>query len=108
MTGVHCSSATLLCVTLIIIYAGSNIKRCFLHETKDPQEIMVGSYQTRHFDICPGASSLYKDIESKVDDILKVGISYLGLIITHEEGHRSVLTNLEIAADKALSLIAVS
>ena len=38
-------------------------------ETKDPQEIMVGSYQTRHFDICPGASSLYKDIESKVDDM---------------------------------------
>jgi len=38
-------------------------------ETKDPQEIMVGSYQTRHFDICPGASALYKDIESKVDDM---------------------------------------
>jgi hypothetical protein len=38
-------------------------------ETKDPQEIMVGSYQTRHFDVCPGASALYKDIESKVDDM---------------------------------------
>jgi hypothetical protein len=38
-------------------------------ETKDPQEIMVGSYQTHHFDICPGASSLYKDIEFKVDDM---------------------------------------
>jgi hypothetical protein len=38
-------------------------------ETKDPQEIMVGSYQTHHFDICPGASALYKDIESKVDDM---------------------------------------
>jgi hypothetical protein len=25
--------------------------------------------QTHHFDICPGASALYKDIESKVDDM---------------------------------------
>jgi len=38
-------------------------------ETQDPQEIMVGNYQTRHYDICPGASVLYKDIESKGVDM---------------------------------------
>ena len=25
-------------------------------------EVMVGSYQTKHFDVCPGAQSLYKRI----------------------------------------------
>jgi len=38
-------------------------------EAQDPQEIMVGNYQTRHYDICPGASVLYKDIESKGVDM---------------------------------------
>ncbi|WP_242203384.1 cysteine peptidase family C39 domain-containing protein [Aestuariivivens insulae] len=36
--------------------------------------------------------------ESKIDELFKVSISFLGLIITHEEGHRSVLTNLEIGS----------
>jgi len=41
---------------------------------------------------------LIDDDEAKVDDILKFMTSFLGLIITHEEGHRSVLTNLEIGS----------
>jgi hypothetical protein len=35
----------------------------------DPQEITVGDYKTRYFDVCPGASNLYKDIESKGVDM---------------------------------------
>ena len=38
-------------------------------ETQDPQEIVVRDYQTRHYDMCPGATTLYKDIENKVDDM---------------------------------------
>jgi hypothetical protein len=38
-------------------------------ESKDPQEIKVGNYQTRYFDVCPVASTLYKDIESKGVDM---------------------------------------
>ena len=38
-------------------------------ETQDPQEIVVRDYQTRHYDMCPGATTLYKDIEEKVDDM---------------------------------------
>jgi hypothetical protein len=38
-------------------------------ETQDPQEIVVRNYQTRHYDMCPGATTLYKDIEEKVDDM---------------------------------------
>lgn len=37
-------------------------------ETKDSQEIQVGPYQTRHFDMCPAASELYSDIFDKVQD----------------------------------------
>ena len=39
------------------------------NEENDPQEIKVGSYQTKYFDVCPGASTLYSDIEEKVEDI---------------------------------------
>ncbi len=38
-------------------------------EMNDPQEITVGDYKTRYFDVCPGASNLYKDIESKGVDM---------------------------------------
>ena len=38
-------------------------------ETKDKEEVTVGGYQTRHFDMCADASKLYKNIESKVDDV---------------------------------------
>ena len=38
-------------------------------DEKDPQEITVGNYQTRYFHVCPGASTLYKDIESKGVDM---------------------------------------
>jgi len=33
-------------------------------ETEDVYELKIGDYQTRHYDICPGASTLYKKIES--------------------------------------------
>jgi len=39
------------------------------NEEDDPQEIKVGSYQTKYFDVCPGASALYSNIEEKVEDI---------------------------------------
>lgn len=39
------------------------------NEEDDPQEIQVGSYQTKYFDVCPGASSLYSNIEEKVEDL---------------------------------------
>lgn len=38
-------------------------------ESEDPGELMVGSYQTKFFDMCPGAQALYQDIESKVEDM---------------------------------------
>lgn len=38
-------------------------------ETQDSAEVMVGEYQTKYFDICPGATALYKDIESKGVDM---------------------------------------
>jgi len=38
-------------------------------DEKDPQEITVGNYQTKYFHVCPGASNLYKDIESKGVDM---------------------------------------
>ena len=38
-------------------------------EEDDPQELMVGSYQTKYFDMCPGATAVYTDIENKVEDM---------------------------------------
>ena len=38
-------------------------------EEEDAGEVKVGDYQTRHFDMCPGATALYKDIESKGVDM---------------------------------------
>lgn len=38
-------------------------------ETQDKEELMIGDYQTRHFDICPGATSLYSTIEDKNVDM---------------------------------------
>ena len=37
-------------------------------ETEDPQEIVIGDYQTRHYDMCPGASTLYRRIENQEID----------------------------------------
>jgi hypothetical protein len=37
-------------------------------ETEDPQELVIGDYQTRHYDMCPGASTLYRKIESQEID----------------------------------------
>jgi len=44
----------------------------------DTGELMVGDYQTRHFDMCPGATALYKKIDhdelavrtAKLQDVL--------------------------------------
>lgn len=35
---------------------------------------------------------------SKVDRFLQFGISFLGVAVTHEEGHRSILTDLEVGS----------
>ena len=43
-----------------ICYQSLNLQE----ETEDVYELIIGDYQTRHYDICPGASSLYKKIES--------------------------------------------
>jgi hypothetical protein len=39
------------------------------HETDPDMELKVGDYQTQHFHMCPGAKSLYQDIEDKVEDM---------------------------------------
>lgn len=38
-------------------------------ETQDPQEIVIGDYQTRHFDMCPAATVLYSKIENQEIDV---------------------------------------
>ena len=41
------------------------------NEDVTPEEggVTVGEYQTQHYDACPGATALYKDIESKGVDM---------------------------------------
>ena len=39
------------------------------HETDPNLELTVGDYQTKHYHMCPGAKTLYQDIEDKVDDM---------------------------------------
>ena len=38
-----------------------------MDETENDDQITVGDYTTRHFDICPSAQELYSDISSKTD-----------------------------------------
>ena len=38
-------------------------------DENDKEEIRIGNYQTKYFHVCPGASSLYGDIESKGVDM---------------------------------------
>jgi hypothetical protein len=38
-------------------------------ENEADMEIKVGDYQTQYFHMCPGAASLYQDIEGKVEDM---------------------------------------
>ena len=33
-----------------------------MNEEEDAGEIKVGSYQTKHFDMCPAATALYKSV----------------------------------------------
>ena len=42
---------------------------CESDETADSGEIIVGNYQTRHYDMCPSATKLYNDIDDQVDDL---------------------------------------
>jgi hypothetical protein len=46
-----------------------NVNTSVKEDENDPQEIKVGNYQTKYFHVCPGASTLYKDIESKGVDM---------------------------------------
>ena len=46
-----------------------NVNTSVKEDENDPQEIKVGNYQTKYFHVCPGASNLYKDIESKGVDM---------------------------------------
>ena len=43
----------------------------FVREEVEMGEVMIGNYQTKHFDVCPGAQGLYKRIvdEKLVDDM---------------------------------------
>jgi putative cell wall-binding protein len=38
-----------------------------MEEDENSDQITVGDYTTRHFDICPSAQALYSDISSKTD-----------------------------------------
>lgn len=37
-------------------------------ETEDAGELRIGQYQTRHFDMCPSATQLYKNIDEKTNN----------------------------------------
>lgn len=54
-------------------YMGSKdkaIKKAMKKEEHGPEtELMIGDYQTKHYHMCPGAKSLYQDIEGKVEDM---------------------------------------
>jgi len=39
------------------------------HETDPGLELQVGDYKTNHYHMCPGAKTLYQDIEEKVEDM---------------------------------------
>ena len=47
---------------------GASVDDLF-EENEANMEIKVGDYQTKYFYICPGAKSLYQDIEDKVEDM---------------------------------------
>ena len=38
-----------------------------MEETTDNEQVTIGDYTTRHFDICPSAVELYSNIEDKTD-----------------------------------------
>ena len=45
------------------------IKKAMKSEGEANTEIKVGDYQTKHYHMCPGAKTLYQDIEGKVEDM---------------------------------------
>ena len=53
-------------------YMGSKdkaIKHAMKSEGEADTEIKIGDYQTKHYHMCPGAKTLYQDIEGKVEDM---------------------------------------
>ena len=47
----------------------SSMGEDYNEDENDKEEIKIGEYQTKYFHVCPGASSLYGDIESKGVDM---------------------------------------
>jgi len=45
------------------------IKKAMKSEGEADTEIKIGDYQTKHYHMCPGAKTLYQDIEGKVEDM---------------------------------------
>lgn len=57
------------------VIAFNLIKAMFFDETQDPQELIIGDYQTRHYDMCPGATALYTQIENgEIDTDMGIAI----------------------------------
>jgi len=85
-------------------------------ETADPQELVIGDYQTRHYDMCPGASTLYRKIESQEIDTdmglairaakLQDALFYLEKHTLQEMGKASFedVKTAELLADEIMTL----
>lgn len=82
-----------------ICYDGLSRYKSKFDETEDIYELKIGDYQTRHYDMCPGASELYKKIESGEIDTdmglairaakLQDSLFYLEKHVIHEMGTAS-------------------
>lgn len=65
-------------------------KELNLNEEEDVYELTIGDYQTRHYDMCPGASALYNKIESgeiNVDMGLAIRAAKLQDVLFYLEKH---------------------
>lgn len=92
------------------------IKQMIFDETGDPQEIVIGDYQTRHYDMCPGASALYTRIENNEIDTdmglairnakLQDALFYLEKHTLHQMGSASFddVKTAEIIAGEIMTL----
>lgn len=74
-------------------------------EDEDPQEIKIGSYQTKYFDMCPGATELYSNIDEKVEDMdLAERTAKLQDALFYLEKH--ILEDEETGTDEGYLLVA--
>ena len=76
------------------------------HETDPNLELTVGDYQTQHYHMCPGAKTLYQDIESKVEDMdLAVRTAKLqdALFAMEEEALESGATETDLFAAETIA-----